>query len=122
VHAWLLIPKLNADALEDDMFTDADRAKLDALARRIDVGFMRDQIMTHLGKNPEGAPVPGEEWAGVEVARRVDVGFALEQIMARLDAIEARLPPVEPDPAAQAPERRTGQAQRREAGPSAAAE
>jgi hypothetical protein len=118
VHAWSLIPKLNADALEDDMFTDADRAKLDALARRIDVGFMRDQIMTHLGKNPDSAPLPGEERAGVEVARRVDVGFALEQIMDRLDAIEARLPPVEPDPAAQAPARRTGG----DAGPSAAAE
>jgi hypothetical protein len=118
VHAWSLIPKLNADALEDDMFTDADRAKLDALARRIDVGFKRDQIMTHLGKSPDAAPLPGEERAGVEVARRVDVGFALERIMDRLDAIEARLPPVEPDPAAQAPARRTG----RDAGPSAAAE
>jgi hypothetical protein len=75
--------------------------------------------MTHLGKNPGSAPLPGEEWAGVEVARRVDVGSALEQIMDRLDAIEARLPPVEPDPAAQASERRTG---RPEAGPSAAAE
>jgi hypothetical protein len=80
------------DHLEDDMFTPEDRVKLNALAARTDVGFARDQIMTHLGKDPGAAPVapPGRE--GIEVARRVDVGFALEQIMARLDAIEARLP------------------------------
>jgi N-acetylmuramoyl-L-alanine amidase len=92
VHAWRLIPQLNANALqEDDMFTDADRAKLDTLARRVDVGFMRDQLMTHLGKNPGAAPLPPAEWHGVEAARRVDVGHALEQILARLDAIEAKL-------------------------------
>jgi hypothetical protein len=92
---------LVADHLEDDMFTPEDRAKLNALASRTDVGFARDQIMTHLGKDPAAAPVPPPGREGIEVARRVDVGFALEQIMARLDAIEARLPPPEqsqPDP------------------------
>lgn len=84
------------DYLEDDMFTPEDRAKLNALALRTDVGFARDQILTHLGKDPGAAPVPPAEREGVEVARRVDVGFALEQIMARLDAIEARLSRPEP--------------------------
>jgi len=83
---------LVADHLEDDMFTPEDRAKLNSLASRTDVGFARDQIMTHLGKDPAASPVPPPGREGVEVARRVDVGYALEQIMARLDAIEARLP------------------------------
>jgi hypothetical protein len=79
------------DQLEDEMFTPEDRARLNALATRTDVGFARDQIMTHMGKNPGAAPVAPAAREGVEVARRVDVGYALEQIMARLDAIEARL-------------------------------
>lgn len=81
-------------ALEDDMFTDADRAKLDRLARRVDVGLARDQIMTRLGAdNPEGAPaaLPPDQLAAIAPARRVDVGHALERILARLDAIEAKL-------------------------------
>jgi hypothetical protein len=87
---------LVAEHLEDDMFTPEDRAKLNSLASRADVGFARDQVMTHLGKDPTAGPVPPAEREHLEVARRVDVGFALEQIMARLDAIEARLPDPEP--------------------------
>lgn len=82
------------DVLENDMFTDADRAKLDTLARRVDVGFARDQILTRLGVgNTEDYPTDlnAEELAAIDPARRVDVGHALQQIMARLDTIEAKL-------------------------------
>lgn len=84
-----------SNAMESDMFTDADRAKLDTLARRVDVGFSRDQILTRLGvENTEAYPTDlnAEELAAIEPARRVDVGYALQQILSRLDAIEAKLP------------------------------
>jgi hypothetical protein len=70
---------------EDDM----DQAQVDQLRR--DVGFARDQIMTHLGKHPAAAPLPPEQLAGVEVARRADVGFARDQILDELAAQRALL-------------------------------
>jgi hypothetical protein len=73
------------------MFTDQDRAQLHRLATRADVGFARDQVMSHLGKHPAASPLPPGERAGVEVARRVDVRQALDQITAQLAGIATRL-------------------------------
>lgn len=89
---------------EDDMFTDADREQLYRLATRNDVGWARDQLMSHLGKHPSSSPLPPGELAEVEVARRVDLGHALDQITGqlgritvRLDHIDSRLTTIEGD-------------------------
>lgn len=91
---------------EDDMFTDADRQLLVALARRADVGFARDQILTALGVDPARAPasLTAQQRAAVAAARRVDVGFARDQILTELEALAARvaelqalLAPTDPD-------------------------
>lgn len=70
-------------AQEDDMFTDADRALLNSLARRVDVGFARDQILTALGiAEPGNAPAvlpPGQTAA--LVARLDSLRAALDQLI-----------------------------------------
>lgn len=55
---------------------------------RRDIGWARDQIMTHLGKRPDMAPLPGAQLAGVEVARRVDVGWARDQTLAEFATVK----------------------------------
>lgn len=83
---------------EDDLFTDADRQLLTRLARRLDVGFARDQILTALGiPDPGGAPtaLTAQQLAAIAPARRVDVGFARDQILAELKALSARIAELE---------------------------
>lgn len=77
----------------DDMFTDADRALIQRLATKADLGFARDQICAGIGVDKDAAPpelTPTEIQARA-VGRRVDVGFARDQIMGRLADIEAAL-------------------------------
>lgn len=79
---------------EDDMFTDQDRALLGQLARRGDVGFARDQILTALGEvDPLQAPVKRtpEQAAAIAPARRVDVGYARDQLVTKVDALDAKV-------------------------------
>lgn len=96
-HAYALINNINhraANHQEDDMFNPNDRALLTSLARRADVGYMRDQLLTALGVNdPEGAPPrrSPQDNAAVAVARRADVGHARDQLVERLTRIEAKL-------------------------------
>jgi len=83
-----------ARAQEDDMFTDQDRALLAQLARRDDVGFARDQILSTMGvADPLQAPASRtpEQAAAIEPARRVDVGFARDQLVTKLDGLDAKL-------------------------------
>jgi hypothetical protein len=94
---------------EDDMFTDADRQLLARLARRVDVGFARDQILTALGfADPGNAPaaLTAQPLAAIAPARRVDVGFARDQILAELADLSARIAELE---AILAPSERTAE-------------
>ena len=79
---------------EDDMFSDQDRELLNQLARRVDVGYARDQVLTRLGvSNPGNAPakLTPEQLAGIDPARRVDVGYARDQLVAELASQRALL-------------------------------
>lgn len=67
-----------APPVEDEM----SQEQVDQIRR--DLGFARDQIMTHLGKNPTSQPLPAAQLQGVEVARRVDVGYARDQVLDEL--------------------------------------
>src|SRR5690606_7300338 len=55
---------------------------------RRDIGFARDQLMTHLGKRPDMQPLPAAQLANVEVARRVDVGYARDQMLAEFASVK----------------------------------
>lgn len=55
---------------------------------RRDIGWARDQIMTHLGKRPDMSPLPPAQLAGVEVARRVDVGWARDQMLGEFATVK----------------------------------
>ncbi|HEY8588466.1 MAG TPA: N-acetylmuramoyl-L-alanine amidase [Naasia sp.] len=110
-HAYVLIPDINRQVagllalaptkptsaprpahLEDDMFTDDDRAMLRQLARRDDVGHARSQILSRLGVvDPVAYPTrrTPEDIAADDLARRNDVGHALTRILAALDASPA---------------------------------
>jgi len=69
---------------------ELSQAQVDQIIRqlRADIGFARDQIMTHLGKRPDQAPLPPAHLPGIEVARRVDVGYARDQLMAECAEIK----------------------------------
>ena len=73
---------------EEDELSQAQVDQIITQLRR-DIGFARDQIMTHLGKRPDMAPLPGPQLAGVEVARRVDVGYARDQLMTEFAQVKA---------------------------------
>jgi len=70
-------------ALQED---ELSQEQVDQINRNI--GFARDQIMTHLGKRPDMAPLPAAQLQAVEVARRADVGFARDQFMAELATVK----------------------------------
>jgi hypothetical protein len=72
---------------EDDELSQAQVDQIITQFRR-DIGYARDQIMTHLGKRPDMAPLPGAQLAGVEVARRVDVGWARDQTLAEFATVK----------------------------------
>src|SRR5690606_34175963 len=74
---------------DDDMgLSEADKQWMfSTFARRVDLGFARDQIMSHMGKDPEGAVVPEEVRPGIEVARRVDVGLVRDLLLAGNDEV-----------------------------------
>src|SRR5690606_8931201 len=90
--------------------TDADRNwLLENIAKRIDLGFARDQIMSHMGKDPNAAPVPAGQRPDIEVARRVDVGYlaevfrhgnteAVELLRALLIHLGVEVPEPQPEP------------------------
>lgn len=86
----LVMAYLNED---DDMFTDADRARLAATARAVDLGYARDQLAAGIGVDGTVDPpvLSAGERTEREVARRVDVGYALDQILARLATVEGKL-------------------------------
>ena len=72
---------------EEDELSQAQVDQIINQLRR-DIGFARDQIMSHLGKRPDMAPLPPAHLPGVEVARRVDVGYARDQLMAECAEIK----------------------------------
>src|SRR5690606_41887003 len=65
---------------------ELSQQQVDQLRR--DIGFARDQIMTHLGKRPDRQPLPAAQLANVEVARRVDVGYARDQMLAEFASVK----------------------------------
>lgn len=75
-----------APAVQED---ELSQQEVDQLRR--DIGWARDQIMTHLGKRPDMAPLPGPQLQAVEVARRVDIGWARDQLVAELATQKAML-------------------------------
>lgn len=70
---------------------ELSQAQVDHIINQLrrDIGFARDQIMTHLGKRPDWAPVPAEQLPNIEVARRVDVGWARDQLMNEFASVKA---------------------------------
>lgn len=84
---------------EDIMATAAElrqivREEVAAVARRRDVGFARDQILTRLGVDDTvGAPdtMPPEELAAIEPARRVDIGYALDELRRENQQLRAEI-------------------------------
>lgn len=66
---------------------ELSQQQVDQINRNI--GFARDQIMTHLGKRPDMPPLPAAQLPPVEVARRVDVGSARDQLVAELATVKA---------------------------------
>lgn len=79
---------------EDDMFTDNDRATLAGLARQVDVGFARDQVLTALGvADTVYAPAKGAAGPTVgDTARAVAVlAESVRVLNGKLDAIAAKV-------------------------------
>jgi hypothetical protein len=77
-----LTPEHVHRVLADPQEEELSQQQVDQIRR--DIGFARDQLMTHLGKSPAAAPLPAAHLPGVEVARRVDVGYARDQLVAEL--------------------------------------
>src|SRR5690606_8093605 len=73
----------NAPQGDDDMaLSPEDRQwMLQTFAKRVDLGFARDQIMSHLGKDPNAAPVAPADRPNIDVARRVDVGLVRDLLV-----------------------------------------
>lgn len=79
---------------EDDMFTDSDRALLAATARRVDVGFARDQVLTALGvADTVNAPAKSSGGATLsDTARAVAVlAESVRVLNTKLDTIAAKI-------------------------------